>query len=98
MREFLKVRGKKTHNDNDIDRDRDRSSRRDKSTIFKHKERDMKDERHEEEKRIAPMSLLSAIQSEMGERVGGRMYVETEVGGNKLRWTQRGRRVHDKRT
>jgi len=33
------------------------------------------------------MSLLSAIQTKVGEQPGGRMYVETEVGGKKLQAT-----------
>ena len=37
------------------------------------------EERQEEEGRIASMSLLSAIQTKVGEQLGGRMYVETEV-------------------
>jgi len=49
----------------------------------------MEDERQEEEGRIASMSLLSAIHTKVGEQPGGRMYVETEVGGKKLQvqWT-----------
>ena len=47
----------------------------------------MDEERQEEEGRIASMSLLSAIQTKVGEQAGGRMYVETEVGGKKLQAT-----------
>jgi len=47
----------------------------------------MEEERQDEEGRIASMSLLSAIQTKVGEQLGGRMYVETEVGGKKLQAT-----------
>jgi len=43
-RQPLKLRGKKTHDDNDSNRDRDKSPRRVKPTSFKHKERDKKNE------------------------------------------------------
>ena len=42
----------------------------------------MEKERQEEETSIA--SLLSVIQSKAGEQAGGRIYVETKVGGKKL--------------
>jgi len=47
----------------------------------------MEEERQEEEGKIASMSLLSAIQTKVGEQLIGRMYVETEVGGKKLQTT-----------
>ena len=61
----------------------------------------MEEERHGEEKDIASMSLLSAIQSKEEEPAGGCVHVETEVGGNKLQATGghgSGQRVHGKRT
>jgi len=47
----------------------------------------MEEERHEEEKHIASILLLSSIQSKAGEPASGRMYVKTEVGGKKLQAT-----------
>jgi len=47
----------------------------------------MEEERQEEEGRIASMSLLSVIQTKVGQQPSGRMHVETEVGGMKLQPT-----------
>jgi len=47
----------------------------------------MEEERQEEEGNIASMSLLSAIQTKVGEQTGRRMYVETKVEGKKLEAT-----------
>ena len=44
----------------------------------------MEEERQEEEGGIASMSLLSAIQTKMGKKLGGHMYVEIEVEGKKF--------------
>jgi len=44
----------------------------------------MEDERQEAEGKIASISLLSAIQTKVGEQTDGRMYIETEVEGKKL--------------
>jgi len=45
----------------------------------------MEEERQEEEEeRIALTTLLSAIQTKVGEQSGGHMYVEIEVSGKKL--------------
>ena len=47
----------------------------------------MEEERQEDEGKIASMSLLSAIQTKVGEQTYGLMYVETEVEGKKLEVT-----------
>ena len=47
----------------------------------------MEEERQEEEQRIASTTLLSTIQAKMGEQIGGRIYVKTEVEGKKLQTT-----------
>jgi len=47
----------------------------------------MEEKRHEKETSIALISLLSVIQSKVGEQVSNRMYVETKVGGKKLQAT-----------
>ena len=44
----------------------------------------MEEERQEEERRIAAMSLLSVVQTKVEEQPSGRMYVETEVERKKL--------------
>ena len=47
----------------------------------------MEEKPQEEEGKIVSMSLLSAIQTKVGEQTGGRMYVKTEVEGKKLEAT-----------
>jgi len=47
----------------------------------------MKEERHEEETSITSISLLSAIQSKVGDQASGCMYVETKVGGKNFQAT-----------
>jgi len=44
----------------------------------------MEEERHEEKTSVTLISLRNAIQSKVGEHAGGRICVETEVGGKKL--------------
>lgn len=41
----------------------------------------MEEERRDEEKKIASMQLLNAIQAKVEEQPRGRMFVETEIGG-----------------
>jgi len=47
----------------------------------------MEEERHEKETNIASTSLLSAIQSKLGEQADDCMYVETKFSGKKLQAT-----------
>lgn len=47
----------------------------------------MEEETQEEEKEIASTTLLSAIQTKVGEQSSGRMYVEIEVRGKKIQDT-----------
>jgi len=48
----------------------------------------MEQEGQEEERRIASMSLISAIQTKMMEHYSGCIYVETEVRGKNLQATK----------
>lgn len=47
----------------------------------------MEDEKQEGEKKIVSISLISVVQTKVGEQFGGRMYVEIEVEVNKFQVT-----------